>query len=89
MAKMNFIFFSPRLSYNSNRNVYCLNFLIYKKENILKSGKTVLLKLAPRDPRSLIQGDFMSLRYDLPTKINETLIPEEDVIGMGMLIEIN
>ena len=42
-----------------------INFEIYQKEQLLVQGKTVLLKLAPRDPRSLIQGDYMVLRYQI------------------------
>lgn len=40
-----------------------VHYSILKKEETLSKGKTVLLKLAPRDPRSLIQGDYMMLRY--------------------------
>jgi uncharacterized membrane-anchored protein len=36
---------------------------IRAKERTLAEGRTVLLELAPVDPRSLIQGDYMSLRY--------------------------
>ncbi|MEM9692145.1 MAG: GDYXXLXY domain-containing protein, partial [Myxococcota bacterium] len=36
------------------------------KEHTLARGRTVLLPLAPVDPRSLMQGDYMDLRYDLP-----------------------
>jgi uncharacterized membrane-anchored protein len=36
---------------------------IRAKERILAEGRTVLLELAPVDPRSLIQGDYMALRY--------------------------
>lgn len=36
---------------------------VSSKERLLASGETVLLMLAPRDPRSLIQGDYMSLDY--------------------------
>ena len=36
---------------------------IVKKEIILSDGQLVLLELAPVDPRSLIQGDYMDLRY--------------------------
>lgn len=39
------------------------NHLIVKNEAILSEGKLVLLELAPVDPRSLIQGDYMNLRY--------------------------
>lgn len=40
-----------------------VNLNIYKKETILENGKIVLLKLAPADPRSLMQGDYMNLRF--------------------------
>jgi len=43
------------------------NFMILQKERILDSGQTLLLELAPIDPRSLIQGDYMVLRYKLTT----------------------
>jgi uncharacterized membrane-anchored protein len=36
---------------------------IRAKERILAHGRPVLLELAPVDPRSLIQGDYMALRY--------------------------
>ncbi|PCJ57082.1 MAG: hypothetical protein COA79_17280 [Planctomycetota bacterium] len=47
-----------------------LNFLIYQKEKTLTNGQTMLLRLAPVDPRSLIQGDYMILRYEMAQKIN-------------------
>ncbi|MFX7329222.1 GDYXXLXY domain-containing protein, partial [Acinetobacter baumannii] len=34
-----------------------------QKEMLLKEGQLVLLPLAPVDPRSLMQGDYMALRY--------------------------
>jgi len=40
-----------------------VNYLIVTKEKTLASGLTMLLELAPVDPRSLIQGDYMELRY--------------------------
>ncbi len=33
------------------------------KEQVLRDGQTVLLRLRPVDPRSLMQGDYMVLRY--------------------------
>jgi uncharacterized membrane-anchored protein len=39
------------------------NYSIFQKEEIKRNGDTVLLELAPVDPRSLIQGDYMRLRY--------------------------
>jgi uncharacterized membrane-anchored protein len=44
-----------------------VNFEIYKKEQLRSSGMTVFLELAPRDPRSLMQGDYMVLRYRIAT----------------------
>ena len=36
---------------------------VSKKERLLASGETLLLELAPVDPRSLMQGDYMRLDY--------------------------
>ena len=39
------------------------NVSIYDREQIISNGETLLLELAPADPRSLMQGDYMRLRY--------------------------
>ena len=44
------------------------NFGIYQKEQLLASGRVVLLELAPVDPRSLMQGDYMALRFRVATQ---------------------
>jgi uncharacterized membrane-anchored protein len=49
------------------------NWAILGKERILSSGQTVLIQLAPRDPRSLLQGDYMALRYVLAEEIMRRL----------------
>jgi uncharacterized membrane-anchored protein len=38
--------------------------LAAEKEAALRSGQTILLELAPKDPRSIMQGDYMVLRYE-------------------------
>ena len=43
---------------------------IIKKETLLSDGKLILLELAPVDPRSLMQGDYMRLRYAISENIN-------------------
>jgi uncharacterized membrane-anchored protein len=43
------------------------NFGIYQKEQLLAHGRSVLLELAPVDPRSLMQGDYMALRFRVAT----------------------
>jgi uncharacterized membrane-anchored protein len=39
------------------------NLAIVRKERVLASGTPMLLQLAPVDPRSLMQGDYMRLDY--------------------------
>ena len=36
---------------------------ISSKEQLLVTGRVVFLELAPVDPRSLMQGDYMALRF--------------------------
>lgn len=50
-----------------------INFSIYSKEQHLKQGVTVYLELAPVDPRSLIQGDYMALRFKVASKLSDAL----------------
>ena len=42
-----------------------LNYGIYAREQIKARGETLLLELAPVDPRSLMQGDYMRLAYQI------------------------
>ena len=41
------------------------NGMIAHKEATIRNGTTMHVELAPRDPRSLMQGDYMALRYQL------------------------
>ena len=52
-----------------------INLLIFQKQVVLANGQSVFLKLAPVDPRSMIQGDYMILQYT-----SETL-PQDDVVA--------
>ena len=40
-----------------------VNLVIASRERLLEEGRVVLLELAPVDPRSLMQGDYMALRF--------------------------
>lgn len=51
------------------------NHSVATKEGLLKDGQLVLLELAPLDPRSLMQGDYMSLRYKISENIHFDSIP--------------
>lgn len=52
------------------------HYSISKKETILDKGTLVLLELAPVDPRSLMQGDYMALRYAIARETDATEIPK-------------
>jgi len=43
-----------------------VNVGIARKEAVIAEGRTVLVELAPVDPRSLMQGDYMRLNFRLP-----------------------
>ena len=46
-----------------------VNYSIYGKEEIIRSGEVIYLELAPVDPRSLMQGDYMALRFRMTDEI--------------------
>lgn len=55
--------------------LFFFNRSVLSKESLLKNGSLVLLELAPVDPRSLMQGDYMSLRYAVTQAINTDSVP--------------
>jgi uncharacterized membrane-anchored protein len=61
-----------------------LNFSIVAKERIKRNGEIILLELQPVDPRSLMQGDYMTLRFALASALADTMAsaPVDD-IGLG------
>jgi len=42
-----------------------VNLGIYQRETLLTDGRIVLLRLSPVDPRSLMQGDYMRLNFEV------------------------
>ncbi len=52
-----------------------VNYGIYGKETLIREGQPVLLALAPVDPRSLIQGDYMDLRYKIAADLEQRELP--------------
>ncbi len=57
-----------------------INWSTFKKEKLIEDGKLVLLKLAPVDPRSLMQGDYMRLNYDITSDIEPGKLPKRGFI---------
>jgi uncharacterized membrane-anchored protein len=43
--------------------------VIAQKQRVVSQGRTVFVALAPADPRSMMQGDFMRLRFVLPPEV--------------------
>ena len=71
------------------------NYGVLKKERLLTDGKLVLLELAPVDPRSLMQGDYMDLRYEISETNYEDNIPKRgflvvklDSLGVGKKVRL-
>lgn len=58
-----------------------VNWFIYGKEKHLAEGSVVYLALAPVDPRSLMQGDYMDLRFELTRKLYKALPDEKESRG--------
>jgi uncharacterized membrane-anchored protein len=56
-----------------------VNISIYEKEQIKVHGETIYLELAPVDPRSLMQGDYMALRFALARDIDPKAHPDNRV----------
>jgi len=65
-----------------------VNWSIYQKELHIKNGAVVYLKLAPVDPRSLMQGDYMALRFDIARNIRMELL-KKDIQDGRILVSLN
>ena len=56
-----------------------VNLNIYQQEQQLATGNIVVFELAPVDPRSLMQGDYMALNYQIANKISQATHLENDL----------
>lgn len=50
-----------------------VNRAILEKEAHIENGREVFLELAPVDPRSLMQGDYMALRFEVANELRRSL----------------
>lgn len=62
------------------------NYQIFHKEQTIKNGDLIFLELAPKDPRSLMQGDYMTLRYKIASMEWDSLRKYEKLSSRGYLI---
>lgn len=64
------------------------------KEHLLANGDVLLLQLAPRDPRSIMQGDYMTLQYAMAREVvpgpgwprTGTLVVRADAHGVARFV---
>lgn len=76
-----------------------VNLQIVGKERTLREGRMVLLRLAPVDPRSLLQGDYMALRYAMADEVaaaakaagvsDGTIVVELDAGGVARFVALD
>lgn len=76
------------------------NIGIWQKERLIATGQPVFVELAPRDPRSLMQGDYMALNFRLPPGVESRVegfesarrplvVARRDAQGIATLLRID
>ena len=61
---------------------------VLRNERLLEHGRLVLLELAPVDPRSLMQGDYMRLRFRAAEAARGELEGRENIDG-ALVLEVD
>ena len=68
-----------------------VNYKVQQFEDVLATGKPVVLKIAPVDPRSLMQGDYMVLNYAILSEIQQSQFlseSNESLKAMSLLMPV-
>lgn len=66
-----------------------VNFSIWQNERLIEHGETVLLELAPVDPRSLMQGDYMALHFAMADAIRGNLKGDNDSLTGRVIVQLD
>lgn len=66
-----------------------INFGIWQNEKLIENGETVLLELIPVDPRSLMQGDYMALRFAIADAIYGALDNKSENITDSVIVQLD
>lgn len=66
-----------------------VNFGIWQNEKLIENGETVLLELAPLDPRSLMQGDYMSLHFAMADAIHQQLNSDNESVSARVIVQLD
>jgi uncharacterized membrane-anchored protein len=62
-----------------------VNYSIYSREMLVTKGDSVILQLAPVDPRSLMQGDYMALRFAVASEAQDQILSSKQTNGFVVL----
>ena len=63
-----------------------VNWTILQREQLIATGRVVRLELAPVDPRSLMQGDYMALRLQIDRDTLRTATASKRELADGRLV---
>lgn len=66
-----------------------VNLSIWQSETLIKTGDTVLLELAPADPRSLMQGDYMALQFAIADTIRQQLSSDSQSGSDRVIVQLD
>jgi uncharacterized membrane-anchored protein len=66
-----------------------VNTTVWQREQLLAAGRVVLLELAPVDPRSLMQGDYMALRFQVATDAFGGREPDRPVADGRLVLRVD
>ncbi len=65
------------------------NWSIYGRERLITEGHVALLELAPVDPRSLMQGDYMALRFKAAEEAFGRVKPKEQLRDGRIVLKLD
>jgi uncharacterized membrane-anchored protein len=66
-----------------------VNTTVWQREQLLAAGRVVLLELAPVDPRSLMQGDYMALRFKVATEAFRARDPDRPAADGRLVLRLD
>ena len=66
-----------------------VNFSIWQNEKLIENGEVVLLELAPVDPRSLMQGDYMALHFAIADAIHQQLNSNNQSVSARVVVQLD
>jgi uncharacterized membrane-anchored protein len=61
-----------------------VNYSIYAKERVIRDGEVIYLQLGSVDPRSLMQGDYMALRFLLASQLERSRHATDDLMSLQL-----